>query len=73
MTTPARYYRLSHEGKDYLVKATSKTQARAHLVRKATCAVANAFDVADLMSKGVKPETAGEQPPELDDEKNDNT
>lgn len=50
------------EQRDHLVDATSQATAKKHVASKYVEAeVANGKDVAALMAKGVKPETASEE------------
>ncbi len=60
-----RIYKVTAHGNDgsidYLVEATSQTQARLHLAKvMITVSVAKPKDIAQLMAAGVKLETAGE-------------
>lgn len=57
-----RIYKISNEaGEKFLVKASSQAQALRHIAgRHYNVSIAKASDVADMMSDGVKVETAKE-------------
>jgi ribosome biogenesis SPOUT family RNA methylase Rps3 len=65
MATEQRIYKVTGNGAEHLVQATSQAQALRHVAGKQYAVdVAKAIDVAQLMSKGIKIELASAPAPE---------
>lgn len=63
--TPARVYRVDLAGMTMLVRAPTQAQALAHAARGVgKVRVASQDDLIELVASGIKPVTAGEEPPE---------
>lgn len=58
--TPTRIYRIDDGHQNRLVRAPSQAQAIRHVASRFAARVATQDDIANLVSEGVKVETAGE-------------